>query len=75
MHKHYFIYHVYRVVCTISIITVHLPTFQEQLGMIFIATQVFPFGNKYYTYQQSRYTLAKMLSLTVSIKFQLPSSI
>ena len=42
MHKHYFIY---RVVCTINNITIHLPTFQEQLGMMFIATlQFLPLG-------------------------------
>ena len=35
MRKHYFIY---RVVCSINNITMHLPTFQEQLGMMFIAT-------------------------------------
>ena len=38
MCKHYFIY---RVVCSINNITVHLPTFQEQLGMILIATLSF----------------------------------
>ena len=35
MRKHYFIY---RVVCSINNITIHLLTFQEQLGMILIAT-------------------------------------
>ena len=35
MRKHYF---TYRVVCSINNITIHLPTFQEQLGMILIAT-------------------------------------
>ena len=65
MRKHYFIY---RVVCSINNITIHLPTFQEQLAMILIATlQVFSFGNKYYTYQQSKYTLAKMLRWIVIV--------
>ena len=59
MRKHYF---VYRVVCSINNIIIHLPTFQEQLGMLLIATlNFFSFGNKYYTYQQSKYTLVKML--------------
>ena len=38
MRKHYFIY---RVVCLINNITIHLPAFQEQLGMILIATLTF----------------------------------
>ena len=59
MRKHYFIY---RVVCSINNINIHLPTFQEQLGMLLIATlKFFSFGNKYYTYQQSKYTLVKVL--------------
>ena len=63
MRKHYFIY---RVVCSMYNITIHLPAFQEQLGMILIATlKFFSFGNKYYTYQQSKYTLAKMLRWNV----------
>ena len=64
MRKHYFIY---RVVCSINNITIHLTIFQEQLGMILIATlKFFLFGNKYYTYQQSKYTLAKMLRWIVT---------
>ena len=63
MRKHYFIY---RDLCSINNITLLLPTFQEQLGMMFIATlRFFSFGNKYYVYQQSKYTLAKMLRWTV----------
>ena len=38
MRKHYFIC---RVVCYINNIIIHLPAFQEQLGMMFIATLKF----------------------------------